>query len=97
MIAYYHGILIWCFDLQKKTMRVVTCNHFKAHTDPIFKTDVEATRFVQAKLYYNMVATIYMRLLEYCFHVDPIVILHIAYEIIIIKFQKFTMNMQKII
>ena len=40
------------FGLQKKAMRVMTCNHFKAHTDPIFKTlctAVETTRFVQIK------------------------------------------------
>ena len=27
----------------------------------------------------------------------PIVVLHIAYEIIVIKFQKFTMNIQEIV
>ena len=39
------------FGLQKKAMIVITCNHFKAHTDPSFKnfTAVEASKFVQVK------------------------------------------------
>ena len=49
------------FGLQKKAMRVITCNHYKAHTNPIFKTlqllklqDLYKLKIL--KLYYNMVA-----------------------------------------
>ena len=48
------------FGLQKMAMRVITCNHFKAHTDPIFKTlqllklqDLYKLKI--SKLYYNYV------------------------------------------
>ena len=48
------------FGLQKKAVRVITLNHYKAHTDPIFKTiqllklkDLYKLKIL--KLYYNMI------------------------------------------
>ena len=49
------------FGLQNKIMRVITCNNFNAHTDPIFKTlqllkIQDLYKLIILKLYYNVVA-----------------------------------------
>ena len=62
MIAYYHGV----FE-KKMTMRLITCNHYRAYAEPIFKSlqllEAEDTSYIiiwlitMPRVYWNIAST----------------------------------------